>query len=69
LRVATIGLLLSALALSACQSANYSRTYTQSQQGRCVPRAYDAGLCNNYDGFGGAFGPAVPRGGTAGAGF
>ena len=69
MRVATIGLLLSTLALSACQGANYSQAYSQAKQGRCVPRAYDAGLCNDYDGFGGGFGPAIPRGGTAGAGF
>jgi hypothetical protein len=65
LRFATIGLLLSGLALTACQGENYSRAYTQAHSRPCVPRAYDAGLCNNYDGFG----PSIPRGGTASAGF
>lgn len=65
MRFATIGLLLSALALSACQGTNYSQAYSQANQGRCVPRAYDAGLCNDF----GGFGPAIPRGGTAGSGF
>ncbi len=61
MRFSIIGLLLSSLALTACQGANFNNTYA----GRCVPRAYDAGLCNSYM----AFGPVNPRGGTASAGF
>jgi hypothetical protein len=55
-RFATIGILLSALALSACQGVNYSRAYG----GSCVPRAYEAGLCNDYS----KMGPVNPPGGT-----
>ncbi len=61
MRYSIIGLLISLIVLTACQGANFNNVYA----GSCVPRAYDAGICNNY----GAFGPVNPRGGTISGGF